>query len=225
MVVSTAATISSSLPAALAQERSLRGPRVSTWIAWATLGAFGTYADRIHQWSGVSAYPNSQWVGELLPISPVYVGAGVGFFALYIAIVGLRRGSDALFGGADRSPAEVFYAVAALLAAYAVTALGGGAGRGDGWSPFIAAGVLAGWAAPSFWRLRRTRVPLYAAAVVALGVGFEWMVTLHGGFMYPVCPAAACLGTSVPMLWLPLLYAHVALFFHRLAGGPHSFLV
>jgi hypothetical protein len=189
------------------------------------MGAFGTYADRIHQWAGVSAYPNAEWIGELLPISPVYVGAGVGFFALYTVVVGLRRGSSALLGGAERSPAEIFYALAGLLAAYAVTALGGGAGRGNGWGPFVTAAVLGLWAAPSFWRLRRTRVPLYAGMVVALGVGFEWMVTLNGGFVYPVCPATACMGAPVPILWLPLLYAHVALFFHRLAGGPHSFLV
>lgn len=196
-----------------------------TWVAWAIVGALGTYADKIHQTAGVSAYPNSDWIGELLPISPVYVFAGVGFFALYVAVVGLRRGHDALFGGAERSPGEFIYAMAAALAGYAVTALCGGAGQTNGWAPFVGTGVLALWAAPSYWRLRHTRVPLYGALVVLFGCGFEWLATQGGGFQYPACPSTECLGTPVPMLWLPLLYAHVALFFHRLAGGPYSMLV
>jgi len=209
----------------LVAERSLKGPKLATWVTWALLGGVGTWADRIHQWAGVSAYPNSDWIGEILPVSPVYVFAGVGFFALYIVVVGLRKGSDALLGGADRSPAEVAYAITALLAAYAVTALAAGNGRGHGWGPFIGAAILGAWAAPSYWRLRWTRVPIYGALVIALGCSFEWVVTSQGGFVYPVCPNVSCLGTTVPMLWLPLLYAHVALFFHRLAGGPHSMLV
>jgi hypothetical protein len=226
--VSTAVSAKASVASPRAVERSfgaLRQPRLATWIAWGIIGAIGTWADHIHQWAGVSAYPNTGWVGELLPASPIYVAAGVGYFALYVVVVGLRHGSDALLGGGHRDAAEVAYAVTALLAGYAVTALAGGAGRGEGWGPFLGAAILALWAAPSYWRLRKTRVPIYAGWVILLGCGFEWLATALGGFSYPVCPATACLGTTVPMLWLPLLYAHVALFFHRLAGGPHSMLV
>ena len=205
--------------------RSLRAPRARTWIAWAIMGGIGTWADKIHQLGQVSAYPNAEWIGERVPVSPVYVAAGVGFFALYAVVVGLRKGTPALWGGASRTVLEVLKTCAGLLAAYTVTAVAAGLRHRYDIGPFFAAAVLALWAAPSYWKLRKTRVPLYGALVMILGTSFEWIATSHGAFVYPVCPATPCLGATVPLVWLPLLYAHVGLFFHRLAGGPNSTLV
>jgi hypothetical protein len=223
--VQGAVPISQPLNASLMVERGLRGPRAVTWLAWAIVGGASTYADKIHQLAGVSAYPNSDWVGERLPVSPAYVASGIGFFALYALVVGLRKGSSALFGGAHRSPAQVAAVVAQLLLVYAVSAIGGAYQGGKGVGPFLVAVVLAGWAVPALWRLRRTAIPAYAGLVIAFGCGFEWLATSHQAFVYPVCPATACFGTTIPILWLPWVYAHVALLFHRMAGGPSSNLV
>src|SRR5438045_985287 len=72
--------------------------------------------------------------------------------------------------------------------------------------PYALAGGLLAWAVPPLWRARRSPLPLYAALVMVLGTGFEWLSTSRGGFSYPVCPSRACLGATVPLVWLPLLY-------------------
>jgi hypothetical protein len=199
-------------------------PRRSTsrvalpWLCWAFLGALGTYADKIHELAGVSAYPNKGWIGELFWFSPVYTAAGLGFFALHRLMFAQGRPLLGLLGGGPRSFWEVLYCAGNLLLAYLATAVLSGRDHIEGHWPWVTALVLAGWALPLLLRERGARVWLYVMTVAVLGTTFEWIATSRGGFAYPICPGPACLGTSVPIVWLPLLYVHAALFFHRLAS-------
>ncbi len=58
----------------------------------------------------------------------------------------------------------------------------------------------------------------YCILVMVLGVGFESVAVMRGGFGHTTCPSLACLGqlANVPVVWLPFLYLHVALLVHKL---------
>jgi hypothetical protein len=191
---------------------------------WAGIGALGTYADKIHEIAGVSAYPNAEWIGERFWFSPVYTFAGLAFFALYRLTVGRQVRAEGLFGGGRRTPRQVAHAFSEVVLAYVLTGLLAGHEVGRSWLPYVASIILAAWAAPTLWSTRRTGLWAYALLVAVSGSAFEWTATSQGGFTYPACPSAACLGTTVPLIWLPLLYVHAALFFHRLARGPRLVL-
>src|SRR5689334_429498 len=79
--------------------RRLRSRRPAAFLSWMALGALGTYVDKIHEHFGVVAYPNAEWIGNRLPVSPAYVIAGLGFFFLYTAVVGHRGAVQGVFGG------------------------------------------------------------------------------------------------------------------------------
>ena len=66
-------------------------------------------------------------------------------------------------------------------------------------------------------------LPAVAGFCAVLGVTFEWSATSQGMFVYPVCPAPICMGTTVPLGWLFILYLHAGIFVHRLLGGRHIF--
>jgi len=209
-------------PPFLDRDRRPWGRHWRAWLSWVVLGGAGTYVDKIHEVAGVVAYPNAGWVGERWFVSPVYVGAGIGMFALYTLVLGHPRGRQGVFGGRPLRPIDFFAALAFWMAAYQVSALlGAPEVTATAW-PYALAGGLLAWAVPPLWRGRRTGLPLYALLVAVLGTGFEWLSTSRGGFTYPVCPSRACLGATVPLVWLPLLYVHAALFVHRMLGGTRA---
>jgi hypothetical protein len=199
--------------------RRLGSRRPLSFLSWLLLGGAGTYVDKIHEHFGVVAYPNHDWVGERLPVSPAYLMATLGFFILYTAVVGHRGRNQGIFGGPPLRAVDLGYALSCWVAAYVVSGWFGAARSGA--LPFIGALFLAAWAAPTLWRARRTQLPVFALLVVAMGVGFEWTATLQGAFAYPVCPSTACAGTTVPIVWLSWLYVHAAIFVHRMLGGRH----
>lgn len=201
-------------------DRRVHRRRPAAYVAWLVLGGIGTHVDKIHEHFGVVAYPNPSWIGERLPVSPVYLAAAVGFFVLYTVVVGHRGRAQGLFGGRPLSAKDFLFAFCSWIAAYTLT---GWLGSLGGIWPFVAAGILMVWAAPDLWAARRTWMPLFAALVATLGVGFEWTATAGGAFAYPVCPAPECLGTTVPALWLLALYVHAALYVHRMLGGRYLF--
>jgi len=205
-----------------APDRSLRGRSVRAYLSWLVLGGVGTYVDKIHEASGVVAYPNAGWIGERFFVSPVYVGAGIGMFALYTLVVGHHRGRQGWMGGRPLSAIDFMGALGLWMVAYQVSGLLGAPERTQGAWPYALAGGLLAWAVPPLWRGRRSGLPAYAVLVAALGTGFEWLATLEGGFAYPVCPSRACLGATVPLVWLPALYLHAALFVHRMMGGTRA---
>lgn len=206
----------------LALDRSLRGRRWRAYLSWLVLGGIGTYVDKLHEVAGVVAYPNTGWVGERFFVSPVYVGAGLGGFALYTLVVGHHRGRQGWLGGRPLRPIDFVAALAFWMAAYQVSALLGAPERTRTAWPYALAGGLLAWAVPPLWRGRRSGLPVYALLVAVLGTGFEWFSTREGGFAYPVCPSRACLGATVPLVWLPVLYVHAALFVHRMMGGTRA---
>ncbi len=204
-----------------APDRRLHRRRPASYLAWLAVGGVGTYVDRIHENLGVVAYPNPDWIGDSLPVSPVYLGATVGFFLLYTLVVGHRGRAQGLFGGRPLAPLDLIFAHSSWIAAYVVSGYLGAPERANGILPFVCAAVLLLWAAPDLWAARRTWLPLYAVLLGIFGTGFEWLATRGGGFAYPVCPSAACLGASVPAVWLFCLYIHAALYVHRMLGGRH----
>lgn len=218
---SNAAAAVAVLPAELAADRRPHSRRPLAFAAWLFMGGVGTYIDKIHEWLGVVAYPNKDWVGEQLPVSPAYLSATIGFFLLYTLVVGHRGRSQGLFGGKPISWADFALSMGSWIAAYTVTGILGAPGNSTGWTPWLAMALLWAWAAPDLWSARRTWLFVFVLLVAALGVGFEWTATSNGAFSYPVCPSEACLGTTVPALWLAPLYVHAALFIHRLLGGRH----
>jgi hypothetical protein len=199
--------------------RRLSSRRPVAFLSWALVGALGTYVDGIHERLGVVAYPNHEWIGERLPVSPVYMMATVGFFILYTAVVGHRGIRQGIFGGRKLSGIDLGYAMGSWILAYCVSGFLGAAG---GW-PLAGAALLALWAFPTLWKARRTKLPIFAFLVAVLGTTFEWSATSQGMFVYPVCPAPICMGATVPMGWLFILYLHAAIFVHRLLGGRHLF--
>lgn len=204
-------------------DRRLLGRRPAAYLSWIVLGGIGTYADKIHEAAGVVAYPNRGWIGERFFVSPVYVAAGLLMFAAYTLTVGHpRAGRQGLFGGRPLAMLDVVSAACLWLVAYQVSAVLGAPELGGTAGPFVLAGGLFAWALPPLWRGRRSGLPFYALLVAAAGSGFEWAATVEGGFHYPVCPSDACLGATVPLLWLPLLYVHAALFVHRMMGGTRA---
>ncbi len=206
-----------SLPA----DRAVHRRRPAAFVAWLAVGCIGTWIDKIHEHLGVVAYPDKEWIGEQLPVSPIYLGATVGFFLLYTWVVGHRGRAQGLFGGRPLSFADLVFAHGSWIFAYCVTGYLGAPERTHGVLPWVCAAVLAVWAAPDLWAARRTWLPLYAFLLACLGVGFEWTATRHGAFVYPICPSAPCLGASVPVVWLSMLYVHAALYVHRMLGGRY----
>jgi hypothetical protein len=208
-------------PAALPDYRLL-ARRPAAFLAWAGVGCVGTYVDKIHERLGVVAYPDPTWIGERLPVSPVYVAATLGFFTLYTGLVGHRAQPQGLFGGARLRPLDFAYAHVSWIVAYCVSGVLGSPRWAEGVAPWACAVLLAAWAAPALWSARKTRLPLFAAAMAVMGVSFEWAATARALFTYPVCPSRACQGATVPLVWLPLLYVHAALYVHRMLGGRHA---
>jgi hypothetical protein len=219
----TAAISEAPLERAPPHDRRLRGRRPAAYLSWIVLGGVGTYVDKIHEAAGVVAYPNRGWIGERFFVSPVYVAAGLLMFAAYTVMVGHPRAArQGLLGGRPLALLDVASALCFWMVAYQVSAILGAPERlGTAW-PFVLAGGLFAWALPPLWRGRRSGLPLYALVVAVAGTGFEWAATSRGGFSYPVCPSDACLGATVPLLWLPLLYVHAALFVHRMMGGTRA---
>jgi hypothetical protein len=187
-------------------------------------GAVGTYIDGIHEAFGVVAYPNPEWLGEKLPVSPAYLAATTGFFALYTLIVGHRPDSpQGYLGGEPVRVKDIVYALSSWLAIYVACGFLGAPARSNTFWPWVLGLGLLLAAAPTLWRERHTRFPYFALAVAVLGVSFEWSATAHGLFTYPICPSRACLDATVPLVWLPFLYVNAAVFMHRLLGGTHRF--
>src|SRR6266513_2769909 len=89
----------STLEAAGSVERRVYRRRPAAYLAWLVFGGLGTYVDKIHEHLGVVAYPNKEWVGESLPVSPVYLCASVLLFLVYTVVVGHRSRQQGLFGG------------------------------------------------------------------------------------------------------------------------------
>jgi hypothetical protein len=184
----------------------------------------GTYVDQIHEAFGVVAYPNPDWIGEKLPVSPAYLAATTGFFTLYTLVVGHQRSApQGWLGGEPVRVTDIAYALICWLVVYTLSgALGAPAAAHTLW-PWIGGAALAVTALPPLWQQRGSRLPLFALLVVVTGTGFEWAATSRALFAYPVCPSPACGGATVPLAWLPMLYLHAALFMHRLLGGAHLF--
>lgn len=203
-------------------DRNLLGRRKRAYLCWLALGGIGTYVDKIHEAAGVVAYPAADWVGERFFVSPVYVGAGLLMFSVYTLVVGHHRGRQGLFGGRQLGAIDVAGALGLWMIAYQVSAVMGAPELTQTAWPYALAGGLVAWAVPPLWRGRRTRLPLYAVLVAIAGTSFEWFATSRGGFEYPVCPSDACLGATVPLVWLPALYLHAALFVHRMMGGTRA---
>jgi len=203
-----------------ASDRRPHKRRPRAFLAWLAIGSGGTYVDLIHEHLGVVAYPNADWVGEALPVSPAYLAASVGFFLLYTLVVGHRGRAQGLFGGRPIDALDFALAMGSWLFAYTLTGTLG-APPSEGAGPWVAAAVLWAWAAPDLWAARRTWLFIFVLLVASMGVAFEWTATATGAFVYPVCPSTACLGTTVPALWLFPLYVHAALCIHRLLGGRY----
>jgi hypothetical protein len=193
------------------------------YFAWLALGGIGTYVDKIHEHLGVVAYPDKTWVGEALPVSPVYLGASTLMFIVYTVVVGHRSHQQGLFGGRPLNKREVTYATLSWVGVYFVSGVCGSPLSGQPALPWLGAFFLAATAFPDLWMMRKTWLPLYALLVALTGVSFEWFATSHGAFAYPVCPSPVCLFTTVPALWLGFLYVHAALWVHRMLGGRHVF--
>jgi hypothetical protein len=189
-------------------------------FSWFALGAAGTAFDKIHSVAGVTVYPDPQWIGERLPISPAYVAAGVCSFILYVLMVGLPTGRRGVLGGRPISVWQVALAFWSFVAAYGLTSLLSGKGREQGPLPWVCAAALLAWALPSLWRDRDRRFWAYAVAVSIIGPSFEWIAVAQGGFAYGICPSTACAGAPVAIVWLPLLYLHYALLVRRLLTLP-----
>ncbi|MGQ0508527.1 MAG: hypothetical protein ACT4TC_24780 [Myxococcaceae bacterium] len=204
-------------------DRGIHRRRPAAWLMWMVLGGVGTYVDKIHEYLGVVAYQNPEWIGDALPVSPVYLFATVGFFTGYTLVVGHRGRAQGLFGGRPLSLLDIVFAHASWISVYSVSGYLGAPERAHGSWPWIAAAFLGVSALPDLWQARRTWLPLFAVLLGIFGTGFEWTATSYGGFAYPVCPAAACLGTTVPAAWLFVLYIHAALYVHRMLGGRHAF--
>jgi hypothetical protein len=188
--------------------------------SWFVLGAVGTAFDKIHAVAGVTVYPDPQWIGERLPVSPAYVAAGVCSFILYVLMVGLPRGPRGPLGGRPIDPGRAAASLGAFLAAYALTSILSGKGREQGPLPWVCAAALLAWALPSLLRDRDPRFWAYALAVSVIGPSFEWAAVAGGGFAYGICPSTACAGAPVAIVWLPLLYLHYALLVRRLLAEP-----
>lgn len=202
-------------------DRRVHARRPAAFLAWAIAGGVATHVDKIHEAVGVVAYPDPEWIGEVLPVSPAYVFGSIVFFIAYTVIVGHRGRSQGVFGGRPITLLEFGLAVASWIVAYTISGVLGASASVRPELPWVGALILLLWALPDLWAARRTRLPLYAAFVAVLGVGFEAAATTTGGFVYPVCPGPECLGTTVPAAWLGLLYVHAALFVHRMMGGRH----
>jgi hypothetical protein len=201
--------------------RADRGPhrrRLAAYLAWGSLGALGGFLDKIHERLGVVTYLNKEWIGERLPISPMYVAAGLAGFFFYTLFVGHRGRQQGLLGGRPLELRDSLYASGAWLSAYALSGL-----LASNHLPWLASGALVSTALPGLWSTRRTWLLPYALFVGLCGVSAEWLATASGGYAYPSCPSAVCAGTTVPVAWLGPLYLHAALLVHRLLGGRHWF--
>ena len=194
-------------------------------LLWAAVGALATPLDELHQATGITVYPNPDWVGERLPLSPAYAAGGTLFYLSYAVL--FRRELAAIprrgmLGGRPLGALSTLAAFALFALAYAASALGGARGlEGTAW-PF-ATGALLALAALSRLRRRASgKLLLFALAVAALGTGFEWVAVAGGGYAYGVCPAPSCLGAPVPLAWLPALYLHAALLVDDLLGAAGS---
>ena len=207
----------------LRADRRVDRRRPAAYFAWLLVGALGSYVDKIHEHFGVVAYRNQEWVGNRFPVSPIYLGATVGFFLLYTLVVGHRGRSQGFFGGKPISLRDLAFAHGSWISAYVISGYLGSPSHTHGVLPWASAILLGLWALPDLWAARRTWMPLYALALALLGVAFEWTATHQGGFAYPVCPSPACLGATVPVVWLGLLYVHAALYVHRMLGGKYLF--
>ncbi len=184
-------------------------------LLWTALGALATRLDDLHAAAGITTYPDADWIGRVLPFSPVYAGAGLAGFLLYVGLVRPPRGGR--LGGPPIPRRHAAASVLAFVAAYALTSLLGGA-HAHAALPFACAALLGGWAAPVV-RRQPPRVLAFLAVVSVAGPAFEWLAVRRGAFAYGVCPAPACLGTDVALVWLPLLYLHAGLLVHRLLSG------
>jgi hypothetical protein len=190
--------------------------RVIAYVSWIALGCLAGFLDKIHEHLGVVDYPNKAWIGEQLPISPMYVAGATGFFFFYTVIVGHRGRRQGVFGGRPLEARDLAFAMTAWISAYVMSGF-----MASAKAPWIAGGLLAATALPGLWATRRTWFLPYALLIGIAGVLAEWIATASGGYRYPVCPATSCMGTTVPVAWLGPLYLHAALLVHRLLGGRH----
>ena len=198
-----------------------RGPhrrRVVAYLAWIGLGVFASFLDKIHEHFGVVTYPNKTWIGEQLPVSPMYVAGATGFFCFYTLIVGHRGRAQGVLGGRPLEPRDMLYAMTAWLSVYVMSGY-----LASVELPWVACALLTATAIPGLWATRRTWFLPYALFLATCGVTAEWIATAYGGYRYPACPGASCLGATVPIIWLGPLYLHAALMVHRLLGGRHFF--
>ncbi len=183
---------------------------------WTLVGAAATVLDRLHAGAGITTYPDPEWVGAALPVSPVYAAAGLFGYVGWVLLVGRGAAPRGFLGGAPIGPRRALLAVLPFVLAYAATALLSAKGLEDGPWPWACGALLAATAAPSLVRHRRTGLPVFAVAATVVAVGFEALAASRGAFAYGICPSSACLGAPVAVAWLPWLYVHAALCVHGL---------
>ena len=191
-------------------------------VKWLLLGAIATQLDKLHEFAGVTVYPDPEWISCKLPFSPIYAAGGLAAYGAYALVVGFPAAPRGFLGGAQLTTAWVLRAVGEFTAAYALTAVLSGRALATTPGPFLCGAVLAIWAAPTIWRLRGTPFPLFAGLGVLIGVGFEWIAVARGAYGYGIASSPAFFGTPVPLAWLPCLYMHAAICVHRLLGGPRD---
>jgi len=202
-------------------------PLEARWlITWSLVGLSLVFHDYLHVLFQATAYAQTKDWGfnpHVLAI-PIFTGAGLVFFVLYYAVVGLPDSSvtPSMFGG---HPINWYHSVlyfGEFTLAYLVTALFGGTLHRT-MAPLMCAVLLALANARHLLKMR-PRVSVYALCVAAIGVVFEWIAIGRVGFFSHLpCPRnVVCLGSPVPILWLSMLYVSGAIAIHRLIVQPLS---
>ena len=192
-------------------------------LSWAAIGVLASELDRLHEAAGVIAYPNPDWIGCRLPVSPAYVGAGLAAYAVHALLFGVRPAPRGILGGAPIDARSALQAAGEFALAYALTALASARALSVTAAPFVCGALLGARAATVLWRAGG-RVILFAALAATAGVAFEWTAVARGGFAYTGAGSTGFFGTPVPLVWLPLLYMHAAIAVHRLLRGARPAL-
>jgi len=162
------------------------------------------------------------------------------FYVILVGNPRLKGSQRSITGGNPISLGKWIFLILRFCLAYLVTALLGGFGWQHSPVNFLCSIFLVALAFPDIWFIfkhqheevsrsdvshssrpyfsnkrtsSRLMLFMFFLIVVITGVATEWMlVNTSFGFSYRACPSLSCLGTSVPMSWLPFLYMHCALF-------------
>jgi len=197
----------------------------SHFLLWALLGGCFTILDKFHMDNGITAYKD-RWIDKVYPLmdyfSPYYAIGGIGFFIFYVLIVGIPKSDKISFlGSSSCTPLRFLWNCVCFIFSYYLTAVLSSKGKENSMEPYLCAVILA---AISLFNIYITKEYIhswkgflvYVVLVMTVGTLFEaTMVLLETGFYYAICPSSACLGAPVPIVWLPLLYNHVALHVHN----------